>query len=117
MSDINSLTEKYIKYASAHGEYSYEGNSSGANKSYKKLMTTVKSLLLEGPQGESVLLDFLSHENVSVRLWSATHVLSFDESSALVCLQDICTGSSFFRFDAQMVIQEWKAGRLIPIPD
>jgi hypothetical protein len=45
-------------------------------------------------------------------MWTASHLLLKDETVALPVLEELSRGKGFVAFDAEMVIKQWRAGKL-----
>ena len=66
-----------------------------------------------GVEAQRLLLPLLSDERPGVHGWAASHALEFAPVEAEMRLMAIANTEPFpFGFDAEMVLQEWRAGRL-----
>lgn len=66
-----------------------------------------------GPEAQSALLKLLGDERGEVRSWAATHAPEFAPDRAEVVLGEIASGpESLEQFEARLVLEEWRAGRL-----
>jgi len=106
------LIKRYIAEAEAHGAGILEENSKKSNQSYdnlQKVYLEIKSLnRLED------LKILLGHGNSSVRVWAATHLLPVSEEDSRSTLNDVAKEVTPIGFNAQMIINEWNAGKLKP---
>lgn len=84
-----------------------------ANKIFKAAHVIAKQLR-ETQDGRAGLLSLLSHANLSVRLGAATESLPFDPDAALAVIDHLAGSDTAQAFEASMVAQEWRAGRLNP---
>jgi hypothetical protein len=63
--------------------------------------------------GASVLIELLDHPNGWVRSSAATHLLPLRPDLATTALEALAAGpQSQLEFNANMVLREWRAGRL-----
>lgn len=84
-----------------------------ANKS-ASILTKVKVFLKENNAFLS-LERLLTHESIGVRVWAARDLLGVKEEEAIRVLEDVVNSQSgILSFDAEMVLKEWRAGRLKP---
>ena len=109
---IERLLEDYAAAAVKHGESTEKGNSRVANKSYRLIVRALRKLDGASPQGRRVLRHLYSHVDSSVRLWAASHLLGVDPEGAVAILEEVSKGPGILAFDAEMVLKEWRAGRL-----
>jgi hypothetical protein len=66
-----------------------------------------------GPDAQRALLPFIAHARPGVRGWAAAHALEFETKVAEQRLKQIAATDPFpHGFNAKMVLQEWRAGRL-----
>ena len=77
---MNSDLEKYMHACIANGVARECGNVKAGNKQ-ADIIFTIYALLKESNRLEE-LMSLLSHENLYVRLWAATHCLQFPNSGA-----------------------------------
>jgi hypothetical protein len=98
-----------VRSAAEHGAATDRGDHEGANAAHDRLMRALTQLRGAPDRGRFALTGLLSHEDPSVRCWAATHLLPVDEHTATHALEILVSES---RFDASIVLREWKAGRL-----
>lgn len=110
--NTEAIISNYVEQAIAHDRATEEGNSDAANKAYDKNMEALKELRKLPDKGKVILSRLLSHENVGVRVSAATHLLPLDEKKAVRVLEEVSKLPGLVAFDAKMVLQEWRAGRL-----
>ncbi len=112
MNNSKELIDRYVLHASEHGKATRTGDFKKTNKHHDELLIALNELLNLGGEGNKLLLSLLQHKNESVSLWAASHALKIDEKQAKAKLKEVMDSSSFFNFDAEMVLQEWKTGNL-----
>ncbi len=106
----NDLVKQYASSAKRHGHATNSGDSSAANAAHDDLYAVFRELKKSGKL--ACLEPLLQNSNVDVRCWAATHYLLVDERRATKALKALSKGSGIAAFDAEMVLAEWKAGRL-----
>jgi hypothetical protein len=104
------LISLYIDAATNHALESESGDPEAANKNYQVITEVYGEL--RSRSAEHAMLPLLSHENMSVRGWAATHALEFAPEAGETQLQTIAQGRGIAAFDARMTLREWHAGRL-----
>lgn len=102
--------ETYISGAELHGVGTNGGDSEKTNLGYSILNEAYQ--LLKKDNLLSRLKPLIEHNNVSVRLWSSSHLLHINSEVALPVLEAISKGSGLSAFDAKMTIKKWKEGTL-----
>ena len=108
----DAFGKAYVRAAVAHGAAIDRGDSKKANAAHAKLMYALEKIRAASDRGLSVLTVLLVHEDPSVRCWAATHTLPLDEKAAITTLTQLTSEPSMVGFGAEMVLEEWKAGRL-----
>jgi hypothetical protein len=110
---IEELWGMYEEAAAQHGQASREGEHRVANAQYKRIVAVWKELRSRGEAGRAALVRLMGSSNPHVRAWAASHVLEFDPRSAEAELERLANGPpSIARLDAEMTLQEWRAGNL-----
>ena len=111
-----SIEQTYIDAAILHHEKLLSGDPKESNRQHDRLINAIRQIRGQSDQGKSFLSGLLEHENDSVRLWAACHLLTIDEKKAVESIKKIATKASSWqlRTDAEMTLSEWKAGRLDP---
>ena len=106
-SAINALIESSKK----HSEAANTGDYKTANKNYDVIQKAV--VYLRANDGLAELKNLLANNETSVKVWAATFLLKHYEKDAIAVLEDIAQKSiPQHSFDARMVLQEWRNGRL-----
>ncbi len=54
----------------------------------------------------------LTDSDDNVQCWAASHLLQLDDERAEQALEAIAGGDDIISFGAEMVLREWRAGRL-----
>lgn len=111
--DVELLEGKFRQYAEAHGAASEQGDYKTANRNYDKLLGIVAKLRVHGAQGEAALRRLMKDRSDAVAAFAATRSLPFAEADALEVLEAIARKAGAVGFNAEMVIKEWKGGRLV----
>ena len=107
------LKERYITEAAEQGRCTESADSERADAAYDQMMASLAELRRLADRGESMLIEMLSHPNRWVRLSAATHLLPLRADLASKILDDLAFGPrGELRFEAEMVLREWRAGRL-----
>lgn len=108
------LAKQYMEAALKHGAATDEGDHKAANRAFKELVKATKALRNLPDRGEQILIGMLGQENPYVVCASATHLLPINSDLALKALGKIATANKgLCSMNAQMVIREWEAGRLV----
>lgn len=87
-----------------------KGDYKTGNKNYD-IIIHIYNYLKENSYVD-VLLPFLKHEIIGVRVIAASVVLSTHEKEAIAILKDISDSSDFYSFIAETTLKEWKKGNL-----
>lgn len=98
----NIVIKKYIDCAIEYDKYIKSGNSRKANKFHKKLMNIFKELEEIGQEG--LLIKLHNHENIAVRLWSASHTIKNEYERSLSILKEITRSSEIHSLTAEAII-------------
>jgi hypothetical protein len=108
-----STVERYIADASEHGRCTETGDYKTGNAAIERLMKDLAELRAHADRGEAVLLKLISHPNHWVKSAAAWHLLPLRAELACAVLENLATGPpSELEFNAKMLLQEWRAGRL-----
>ncbi|WP_372241064.1 DUF2019 domain-containing protein [Corallococcus terminator] len=109
----SELEAAYAEAAVRQGRASLEGDFRTANAQQKTLVAVWGELRTRGEEGQASLLRLLDHQEQDVRVWAASHALSFAPARAEEVLERACHASpSPSRLNAEMTLREWRAGRL-----
>jgi hypothetical protein len=77
------------------------------------MMAALAKLRSQVDRGEAILVGLLGHPDGWVRLSAATHLLPLWADPASATLEDLASSPRAApRFEAEMVLREWRAGRL-----
>lgn len=107
-----NIEEEYIDSASTHGRATESGDYRLANKSADKLLKLRDLLYSLEDRGESILLSLTVHSDFSVKAWAGADLLPVNEAEALKVLRYVIQNDKgLAAFDAQIVIEEWQAGK------
>ena len=110
--DDGTLEARYRKYAQGHGDGSRSGDFRTTNRNHDKLVALLPELRAIGDRGEEILRRLMTDPSDAVAGWAATHSLPIAEKDALSTLRAIARKGGIIGLDAEMVIKEWKGGRL-----
>ncbi|RYZ42733.1 MAG: DUF2019 domain-containing protein [Myxococcaceae bacterium] len=109
----DDLEAAYAEAAVRQGRASLEDDFRTANAQQKTIVAVRGELRSRGEEGQASLLRLLGHHEQDVRVWAASHVLSFAPAQAEEVLERACQASpSPSRLNAEMTLREWRAGRL-----
>jgi hypothetical protein len=107
----DELIEEYVRAIIAQDQAIQECNAKRGNAEYDKNIGVLEDLV-KGGKLES-LLHLLNHGHPRVRCVSATDLLGIAEGQATRVLENIAeTEHGFVRLEAEMVLEEWRAGNL-----
>lgn len=113
MSDaMENLEDKCRKYAEDHATASKNGDYREANRNYDKLTKLLSELRVTHDKGEEILRRLMKDRSDAVSMWAATQSLPIAEKEALAILEAVSARGGIIGFNAEMVISEWKSGRL-----
>ncbi|WP_187274351.1 DUF2019 domain-containing protein [Paenibacillus sp. N3.4] len=105
------LDTRFIKACVNHGDGTESGNFKKANKAANQIYDVVTEL--KNQNNLQYLVQFLQHENDSVKLWSAGYLLNLQPEIALSALQTIMgRPKSLVSFSAEVTFSEWQKGTL-----
>lgn len=109
---LSEIVARYKLHAENHGKATLDGDSELANLSYDEIVKCLQQIRQFGIEGDIALLSLTEDENQSVRCWAASHSLRFDKHKAKKVLKRLSKERGIIAFDAEMVLKEWKKGRL-----
>ena len=110
---MNDWKDRFISEAIEHGQCVESGEFRQGNAAFGRLVKAVGELRGHADQGEAVLTALLAHPNGWVRLGAAKYLLPLRAELASTVLENLASGpQSHMEFDAKMVLNEWRAGRL-----
>lgn len=106
-------TNSFRNAAIAHGSGTLGGNAQSTNRAHDRVIKALQLLRLYPDQGREALSELAKDSNNSVRAWAATYLLPLDQERAITVLEDVARNDeSIIGLDAEIVLREWKAGRL-----
>ena len=108
--DIRTALSLFEEAAIAHAEATEQGDYETGSKCYATIAKTITFLKEKGEI--SVLLIFLNHVSVGVRLWAATHLLLVHEVEGVKVLEEIVATTGIHSFTAKTTLSEWQKGNL-----
>lgn len=111
MMNANRSLENFIDFSEQHGYWADVGNTGKINEYHDNLIETIKSIRNNDPE-LTILVPLLQHENDSVKSWAATYLLPYNESESIAVLENISRKKGWIAFSAEMVLKEWRKGRL-----
>lgn len=79
---------------------------------HKTLSDTWRFLYSQGTDGRMAFRNLLTDQSPHVRLWVASQLLAEGEADAATILEKDTTTEGLHGFSAQMVLKDWRAGRL-----
>lgn len=109
---VDSLEETYRRAAHDYGAAAQLGNAKAKTKSLKKLISIGPKLRTGGKKGEGALRRLMRDPSDAVATWAARDSLPFAEQEALAVLDAIGKKTGPIAFDAEMVAETWRAGKL-----
>jgi hypothetical protein len=108
-----SSEDRFIDAARTHGLATRQGNPVAANGAHDDLVLALQDLRRTPDRGVEFLRCELGNEDASVAAWAALYLLPFKEKEASEALQRVAAQDiPRISFGAEMVLQEWQAGRL-----
>ena len=109
----SGLVEEYAAAAYKHRAASRIGDSETANVAYEVLAGVIREVRHRGVEAIAALLSLLNDDRVEIRGWVASHALEFDPERAEPVLEAIASADpTLEQFSAEMVLREWRSGRL-----
>jgi hypothetical protein len=110
-SNSESAINAIIESSKRHSDATDIGDYKTANKNYNVIQKAVT--YLRENDGLSELKNLLTNDEISVKVWVATFLLKHYEQDAVTVLEDVAKKSiPQHSFNAKMVLQEWRNGRL-----
>ena len=101
--------DDYIRAAVSHGEATLSGDFRKANRQYG-ILSGYYSQIKDDPAALEIFSTLLSHDNVSVRIWSAAYLLPHNSLMAVRVLKEISKGEGIMAFNAKMVLENMTHG-------
>ncbi|HEY1425366.1 MAG TPA: hypothetical protein VGF50_01725 [Caulobacteraceae bacterium] len=108
----NEFAERqFVEAARLHGRLTNE-NPGANHAAYDKVVASRKELRALPDQGQFFLVACLADSDPSVVAWAAFYLLPTRTAEAVAALTRVATGQDLVAFDAEMTLEEWRAGRL-----
>jgi hypothetical protein len=105
--------DRFAAEAAEHGRCTESGDFRKGNAAYDAMTAALKELRERADRGEAPLLELLNHPNNWVKLAAATHLLPLRPELASEVLEKLASGPrSEARFDARIVLRQWRSGKL-----
>ena len=108
---LDVLASRYVAAAQAHARAQLQ-SPVAANAAHDVLVRTFHDIRDSGESGWARIRDLTQHPDPTVRLWAATHLLQNDPAPASTALLALEQLDGVVGFEASIVLQEWRAGRL-----
>jgi HEAT repeat protein len=106
-------SDRYVAEAVEQGRCTESGDFRKGNAAYDAMIAALAELPRRADRGEAPLLELLDHPNEWVKLSAATHLLPLRSEVASELLDKLASSlRAALRFEAEMVLREWRAGRL-----
>ncbi len=115
MEKIDQLLSDYCLQAKQHRRFTWEGDARRTNAAYDQIIRIYNKLKILGPDAQAALLKLAqTDDDPGVRCWAASHSLNFNPGAAVTVLKAVARqkDAGIVAFDADMVLKEWKKGRL-----
>lgn len=107
------LVSLYAECAVKHGAATEDGDHEEANANADVVAAVFREMRRRGTESKEKLVGLLENENLSVQCWAATHSLETAPKRAQEVLERLANiSNSFIGLDAEMTLEEWRAGRL-----
>lgn len=108
------LAARFREASAAQGVAMDKGMADAANDAHDAQALVLQRMRTLPDNGRSVLVGLLQDADPYVRSHAATALLPIDEAPALAVLEEVAKlrRMPIVSFNAEMVLQEWRAGRL-----
>ncbi|HEY4308385.1 MAG TPA: DUF2019 domain-containing protein [Pirellulales bacterium] len=108
---MDDLLDDYCRHAANHGASLATGDAESSNVSYDRLHETLIELARVRRRND--LFGLYNFPDPHVQCWAAAHTLEVDPARALRKLADVVKlNIPILSRDAELTIEEWKAGNL-----
>ncbi len=108
---LDVLASRYVAAAQAHARATLQ-SPVAADTAHDALVRTFHDIRDSGESGWARIRDLTLHPDNDVRLWAATHLLQADPVAASEALKTLERLDGLVGFEASIVLQERRAGRL-----
>jgi hypothetical protein len=104
---------QFIEAAKQHGFNTEVGNPAATNRAYDKTIAAVKQLRALPDKGRRFLSACLADDDPFVVMAAAFFLLPLSEAEAIGALKRVArTDTGLLGLDAEVALEEWRAGRL-----
>ena len=109
---MDSKIKKYIELTVLHGNLIQEGNKK-INTIHSEIEKVLFFLRVTKSETKTEFYKLLEHENPSVKLWTATELLSTNELRSLKILESLTKEKNIIGLTAKTMIEMWRKGMII----
>lgn len=108
MSDATELAREFARQVEATTEATRRGDSSGAYRHSKRVVTVGRRILIEfGDAGAEALVALLASDRRDVRIEAASQLLGHRTEAAVDLLEKEAAAGDFL---AEMALKNWRSG-------
>jgi|SRR5580704_16181955 hypothetical protein len=112
-SETRELVQRFARTASERGKALRAVDPNRANSLYKLMLKIYREIKRRGGEAQRQMLPLLENENAHIRVAVASLALEFDPQAAEPVLRKIGQDEhNFLGFTADMVLKQWKEGKL-----
>ena len=104
------MIAEYIKLTTGHGEFIQAGDDKSANKIHSQIRSLVKRIRESDPEVKNEFYKLLTHENSSVRLWTAIELIETDPGKAKSVIEEIKKDKGVIGLTAKSLLKMWNDG-------
>lgn len=109
---MKELIERYVRAAAAHGRATEAADAAQANAAADEIARCWVALRLRTDDWFRVFAALLDHDDPSVRLWAASHVIHREPERAIAVLESLSRRSGLLGFSAEQTLAVWRRGEL-----
>jgi hypothetical protein len=109
--EMIEFERRFLEAAKLHGRLMRE-DPAATGVAYDKAAAARTALRTLPDRGQHFLLACLADSDASVVKWAAASLLP--DKRAVEALKRVALGNDFVAFDAEMILEEWRAGRFKP---
>lgn len=110
INDISVALKIFEEASIIQVEATENGNYRTGNKNYDKIVTAFS--FLKSQNSIDRLSQYLNHQHIGPRLWSAYYTLPIDEKKAINVLKELTKHPGIIALTAETTVEEWKKGKL-----